>query len=182
MTIRIAIRRMPRSILANFRRLFVYRAYSCHPTSYIGKCCSIHTDLQLGAHSYVGPKSTLGPKVRIGRYTMLGPEVSILGNDHVFDIPGMPIIFSGRPPQKITVIGDDVWIGARCIVISGVSIGDGAIIAAGAVVTKDVPPMQIYGGVPALFLRNRFMTEADRHLHARMLGGELQTGDYPAKL
>ena len=60
------------------------------------------------------------------------------------------------PPSKITIIGNDVWIGARVIVKQGVTIGDGAVIASGAVVTKDVPPYAIVGGVPANIIRYRF--------------------------
>lgn len=61
--------------------------------------------------------------------------------------------------SKKTIIGNDVWIGARAIILSGVKIGDGAIIAAGAVVTKDVEPYTIAGGVPAKPIRKRFTDE-----------------------
>ena len=54
------------------------------------------------------------------------------------------------------VIGNDVWIGANAIVLDGVTIGDGAIISAGAIVNKNIPPFSIYGGVPAKFIRFRF--------------------------
>ena len=60
---------------------------------------------------------------------------------------------------KVTHIGNDVWIGARSLVMDGVTIGDGAIIAAGSVVTKDVPPFAIVGGAPAKLIRYRFPQE-----------------------
>lgn len=60
---------------------------------------------------------------------------------------------------KQTSIGNDVWIGTRAIILDGVSIGDGAIIGAGAVVTKDVPPYAIVGGVPAKIIKYRFNDE-----------------------
>ena len=63
------------------------------------------------------------------------------------------------PPSKRTIIGNDVWIGSRVTVKGGVKIGDGAIIAAGAVVTKDVPSYAIVGGVPATIIRFRFSEE-----------------------
>ncbi|MGN1275552.1 MAG: CatB-related O-acetyltransferase, partial [Floccifex sp.] len=58
--------------------------------------------------------------------------------------------------QSRTVIGNDVWIGNNVTILAGVSVGDGAVLAAGAVVTKDVPPYAIVGGVPAKILRFRF--------------------------
>lgn len=63
------------------------------------------------------------------------------------------------PPTKLTIIGNDVWIGARVTIKQGVKIGDGAIVAAGAVVTKDVPAYAIVGGVPAKIIRYRFSKE-----------------------
>jgi len=65
---------------------------------------------------------------------------------------------------KRTQIGNDVWIGARAIVLDGISIGDGAVIAAGAVVTKDVPPYAIVGGVPAKLIRYRFEDDVIQEL------------------
>lgn len=58
--------------------------------------------------------------------------------------------------EKITKIGNDVWIGAKCTIMDGISIGDGAIVAAGSVVTKDVPPFAIVGGAPAKIIKYRF--------------------------
>ena len=100
---------------------------------------------------------------------MLGPRVSVVGGDHVFDQPGTPIIFSGRPVLKQTTIEADAWIGCGAILMAGVRIGRGAIVAAGAVVTKDVPPYEIHGGVPARKISERFPEPADRLAHERML-------------
>ena len=76
-----------------------------------------------------------------------------------------PIEFNKK--RRIT-IGNDVWIGRRCMVLDGVTIGDGAIIAAGAVVTKDIPPYAIAGGVPAKVIKYRFPQEViDRLLEIR---------------
>jgi acetyltransferase-like isoleucine patch superfamily enzyme len=97
---------------------------------------------------------------------MLGPEVMITGADHVFDSVGLPIIFAGRPQLHETRIGDDVWIGARSIVMQGLTIGDYSIVAAGAVVTKDVPPFSVVAGVPARVIKRRFPTEVEERKHA----------------
>ena len=81
----------------------------------------------------------------------------------------MPIIFSGRPVLEPTSIGADAWIGCGAILMAGVRVGRGAIVAAGAVVTKDVPPYEIHGGVPARKISERFPEPTDRQAHERML-------------
>lgn len=103
---------------------------------------------------------------------MLAPEVAIFGDDHIWDRAGTPIQFTGRPTQQKTIIGRDVWIGRRAIIMRGITIGDGAIIAANAVVTKDVAPYEIVGGVPAKRIRLRF-SEEDQKRHQKMLEGPL---------
>lgn len=130
--------------------------------------CNISKDFKAGCYSYVGPNSVIYPKVAIGNYTMLANNVSIMGGDHKFDIPGIPIVFSGRSGVKPTIIGHDVWIGAHSLVMCGVEIGNGAIIAAGSVVTKDVPSYTVFGGVPAKEIKRRF-TEKEINLHEKML-------------
>jgi acetyltransferase-like isoleucine patch superfamily enzyme len=92
-----------------------------------------------------------------------------MGDDHDYKNSGLPIIFSGRSIFKPTKIGRDVWIGAHTIVMTGVTIGDGAIIAAGSVVTKDVDEYSIYGGVPAKKIKNRFNNEGDVEKHKEFL-------------
>lgn len=139
-----------------------------HKTFIASSRCSISKDLKAGAYSYVGPGSTIYPKVSIGKYTMLANDVHILGGDHKFDIVGTPIIFSGRGDLKATIIGDDVWIGAHSIIMSGVHIGNGAIIAAGSVISKDVAPYAIIGGHNR-FIRMRFDCQEDIDKHEEML-------------
>ena len=100
-------------------------------------------------------------KIRIGDNVMFGPEVTIRGGNHRFDIPGIPMIAvtddMKRPENdKGVVIGNDVWIGTRAVILHGVTIGDGSVVAAGSVVTKDVPPYSIVGGNPAKVIRERF--------------------------
>lgn len=142
----------------------------------------IAKDFRAGDFSYVGPDCNICPGVSIGAYTMLGPAVRITGNDHIFNLTGTPIIFSGRPPLKETVIGRDVWIGAQSIIMAGCHIGDGAIIAAGAVVTRDVPPFTLVGGVPARHIKRRFSTEQDEAAHFDFLKRKPVAGHYADRL
>lgn len=128
----------------------------------------ISKDFKAGAYSYVGPGCTIYPQVSIGKYTMIANDVHILGGDHKFDKVGIPIIFSGRGTLKETIIGDDVWIGAYSIIMAGVHIGNGAIIAAGSVISKDVAPYSIVGGHNKL-IRMRFDSKEAIAKHEEML-------------
>jgi len=152
---------------------YFYGLRNVHATFNIGGSCKISQDLVAGEYSYVGSKAVIYPGVTIGRYTMLAPNVQIIGGDHRFDIVGVPTTFSGRPELSRTCIGRDVWIGANSIVMTGVSIGDGSIVAAGSIVTKDIPPFSIVGGVPAKFIRKRFSDESDEQVHLKMLDGPI---------
>jgi len=92
--------------------------------------------------------------VEIGKRTLIGYRTQIISSDHTIPVKGIPFPISGDKHEKI-IIGRDVWIGANCLITSGVTIGDGAVIAGGSVVTKDVPENAIYGGVPARLIRMR---------------------------
>lgn len=140
-----------------------------HNTFYLGGKSKISKDLVAGAYAYIGPNCLIYPKVKIGDYTMLANNVSIIGGDHKFDTVGMPIIFSGRGVLNNTTIGKDVWIGAYTKVKAGVTIGDGAIIAMGSVVTKNVEAFAVYGGVPAIKIKDRFNNLEDLKIHTDML-------------
>ena len=142
----------------------------------------VSRDLVAKEYSFINIRCNIGPKVTLGRYVMLAPEVAVAGADHRFDIPGKPILFSGRAVLPETIIEDDVWIGYRAILMAGVRIGRGAIVAAGAVVTRDVPPYEIHGGVPARRIGERFAKPDDRARHDAMLDGKTIRGDYPEQL
>ena len=86
---------------------------------------------------------------------MMGPEVVILSFNHDFSDIGKPMRLQGKAQEKPVVIGNDVWIGTRAIILPGVRIGDGAIIGAGSIVTHDVDPYAIVAGNPAKTIRFR---------------------------
>lgn len=131
----------------------------------------------LGKYSYIGECSSLN--ARIGRFCSIGPNVKIIGGNHpITYLSTSPVFFSTAKQcgktfvncekyseiETITfegkkygaIIGNDVWIGDSVIIKAGISIGNGAVIAMGAVVTKDVPPYAIVGGVPARIIKYRF--------------------------
>ena len=87
-------------------------------------------------------------QIAIGSYVAIGPGSVIRGANHCFSSRQKPIMLQGHTPGKV-FIEDDVWIGANCVITPNVRIGRGAIIGAGAVVTRDVEPYAIMGGVPA---------------------------------
>jgi len=146
-------------------------------TAYIATGSSLSDDIDIGPYAYVGPRAMICPGVQIGAYSMLGPRVTIVGRDHRFDVPGVPTIFSGRPESLRTVIEADVWIGACSTLIGGIRIGRGSVVAAGSVVTHDVPPFSIVAGVPARVIRKRFDTDGEQ-IHSHMLNGPIVDGKF----
>jgi len=152
-----------------------------HPTFYLVSGSSVAPDLRAGAFSFINSGCIVPPGVELGNYVMLGPRVAIVGADHEFEVPGTPSIFAGRPASLRTVIEDDAWIGYGSILKAGVRVGRGAIVAAGSVVTKDVPPYKIVAGVPARAIRDRFATALDREKHDEMLALPPRRGTYGAR-
>ena len=113
--------------------------------------------LRLGDHVGVGPYnflSVFGGDLTVGDWSMMGPHVSIHTVDHGTRLTGEPMRLQPGVPGDV-VIGSDVWLGASVVVLKGVRIGDGAVGAAGAVVTRDVPENAIVAGVPARVVGER---------------------------
>ncbi|QND46684.1 CatB-related O-acetyltransferase (plasmid) [Rhizobium lusitanum] len=129
-----------------------------------------HFSWSIGDHTYGEPtvlEQGYAP-LEIGRFTSIGPDVTIILANHSYNSattypfaylspywPGAPRDAEDHTAKGAVVIGSDVWIGTRSIILSGVTIGDGAIIAAGSVVTRDVPPYEIHGGNPAKIIKRR---------------------------
>jgi acetyltransferase-like isoleucine patch superfamily enzyme len=112
--------------------------------------------LWAGDYVFIGSNSHITVNTKLGNFVMLASCVALVGGDHRFDLPTTPMIFSGRASQKTIEIGDDVWVGHGAILLTGIKVGEGSIIAAGAVVTHEIPPYTIAAGVPARPLRDRF--------------------------
>lgn len=148
---------------------------------HVGSSVSIGAGLVAGDFVYIGPHSQLPPHVHIGNYSSLSAYVAVVGADHNFDPPGVPIVFAGRPPSRMTTIGSDVLIGHGAILIRGITVGNGAIVGAGAVVTKDIPAYAVVAGVPATVLRYRFDARGQA-LHEAMLAQPAKRGEHPGPL
>ncbi|MGV8853345.1 MAG: acyltransferase [Devosia sp.] len=122
--------------------------------SWIAGHALVRGAVEFGAHTTVNSYAMISGKVRCGDGVRIASHVTIVGFNHGFDDPGVPIHTQKHESLGI-VIEDDVWIGASAVVLDGVTIGRGAVIAAGAVVSRDVPPLAIMGGVPARLVRYR---------------------------
>lgn len=166
--------------LRNRASIILHRTPSVHRTAYIDLSARVAADLTTDEYAFVGKACTIGPNVHIGRYTMLASLVAIVGDDHVYSNPRVPMQFSGRPPQSRTLIGHDVWVGHGAILRRGVTIGDGSIIGAGSVVTRDIPPREVWAGTPARFIRRRFIRNSDDHRHELMVDGPVQDSMFSA--
>lgn len=103
----------------------------------------------------IGAYSQIPSDVIIGEKVMMGQECLMFTANHRTDRLDIPMGFQGHTESRTIVIDDDVWIGARVTILPGVHVGKGAVIGAGAVVTRDVPPYEVWGGNPARFLKSR---------------------------
>lgn len=132
----------------------VGRGASIRPSSYYGH--DLGEGLTVGDGSAIGPYSWIGASgfVEIGRDVLLGPRVVILPENHVFADETRTIKSQGVEREGI-VIEDDCWLGANATILAGVRVGRGSVVAAGAVVNRDVPPYSIVAGVPARVLKQR---------------------------
>ncbi len=127
---------------------------------------SPHRDITIGDNVQFGPNCRIQCDIEFGNSILVASNVAFVGkDDHITNVPEKTIWNSGRGDTQKTYVGNDVWIGHGAIIIAGVKIGDGAIVAAGSVVTKDVAPCTIVGGNPAKFIKNRFSTEGETKQH-----------------
>ena len=113
--------------------------------------------IQFGNNVFVGDFSSINANdavITVGDNVAIGPMVVVQGANHRFDSLDIPIVDQGHV-ESFVVIEDNVWIGAHAVILPGVRVSSGAVVAAGAVVNRDVPPNAVVGGVPAKILRYR---------------------------
>lgn len=156
-----------------FKKIFLMSSVnrcSVHKTAKIGDGCTVSNTV-IGKYSYIGDNTNISA-VKVGSFTSISSYCGIGGGGHPLDwVSTSPVFNRHRSilrvnfsqneynPYKETIIGNDVWIGTHCLVKSGVTIADGAVIGMGSVVTKDVGPYEIWAGNPAKLIRKRFDDE-----------------------
>jgi acetyltransferase-like isoleucine patch superfamily enzyme len=163
-------------ILNNIRNVLIFDLR--YPWIKHGKnthCQSSTTFWSPHKHIILGDNVGIGPRCMFQCDTIIGNKVAIAGDvaflnsdDHNYNVIGKTMWDSGRGDKFKIIVHDDVWIGHGTIILSPAEIGRGSIIAAGSVVTKDVAPYSIVGGVPARFIKYRF-TKEEILEHERLL-------------
>lgn len=132
-------------------------------------------ELAIGENCYIGRYSQIECDAHIGHNVIMANQVAFVGRyDHHFRHVGTPTRLSRqirdanydwKGSDILVTVGDDVWIGYGAIILSGVTVGEGSVIASGSVVTRDVPPYVVVGGNPAKPIRERFPDPEDRAQH-----------------
>jgi acetyltransferase-like isoleucine patch superfamily enzyme len=123
----------------------------------------------IGRESLIGESCVIRGTggVTIGDHVFLSPMVHIYSNNHVFEDPDVCFIDQGITTEGVT-IEDECWIGAQAVILDGVTVGRRSVVAAGAVVNRDVPPHSLVGGVPARLIRRLKETERAGLTHERV--------------
>lgn len=151
------------------RRPAAIRGSVIDPRAAVGNGAVI-VNSSVGKYSYIYDSGLIGTEM--GAFCSIAGGCSIGGGKHPTDwVSSSPVFYKGKnvlkknfsqnafPEYAKTTIGNDVWIGSKCLIKGGVTIGDGAIIGMGSVVTHDVPPYEIWAGNPAKCIRKRFDDE-----------------------
>ncbi|MCK5161920.1 MAG: acyltransferase [Candidatus Aureabacteria bacterium] len=125
-----------------------------HPTASLrwGKNISLGKNSHINQYCCVWASEN--SKIVMGDNLLMGPGVKVFSSNHTFKDVNIPMNIQSYQEKDI-IIGDNVWLGANVVVVAGVKIGDGSIVAAGAVVTKDIPSYSIAGGIPARVIKQR---------------------------
>ena len=132
-----------------------YRKFSLGDYSVVESFSCINNavgDVIIGDHTRIGLHNTVIGPVTIGSHVNLAQSITITALNHNFEERNQRIDEQGVSTNPV-VIGDDIWIGANAVVLPGVNIGNHSVVAAGAVVTKNVPPHSLVAGVPAKIIK-----------------------------
>lgn len=156
-------------LIKELRSKYIYKSV-VDKKSYISTGCTVYCS-NISKYSYLGFDTSV-VYAEIGKFCSIADNVKIGAASHPMDwVSTSPVFCKGRNclrknfsneefnPYITTKIGNDVWIGQAALIKSGVNIGDGAIIGMGSVVTKDIPPYEIWAGNPARLIRKRFDDE-----------------------
>ena len=132
-----------------------YRIFSLGDYSVVESFACINNavgDVIIGDHTRIGLHNTIIGPVEIGNHVNLAQGITVTALNHNFSDTSKRIDEQGVSTNPVT-IEDDVWVGANAVILPGVTIGEHCVIAAGAVVTKDVPPHSLVAGVPAKVIK-----------------------------
>lgn len=120
----------------------------------IGRKISFSSKVSIGNSSSIGDYTHIHGELQIGNNVMIAPRCAFIASDHMIANLNIPMNCQGVMDGKI-IISDNCWIGYGSIILNNVTIGEGAVVGAGAIVTKDVPAYTIVGGSPAKIIKNR---------------------------
>ena len=132
-----------------------YRKFSLGDYSVIESFACINNaggDVMIGDHTRVGLHNTIIGPVIIGNHVNLAQGITVTALNHIFEDSDKRIDEQGVSTSSV-IIEDDIWVGANAVILPGVTIGHHSVVAAGAVVTKDVPPHSLVAGVPAKIIK-----------------------------
>ena len=132
-----------------------YRKFSLGDYSVIESFACINNavgDVIIGNYTRIGLHNTIIGPVTIGHHVNLAQGITVTALNHKFENPDIRIDEQGVSTKPV-VIGNDIWVGANAVILPGITIGDHSVIAAGAIVTKDVPPHSLVAGVPAKVIK-----------------------------
>lgn len=133
-----------------------YRRFSLGDYSVIESFSCVNNavgDVVIGHHTRIGLHNTVIGPVTIGNHVNLAQGITVTALNHNFSDTSKRIDQQGVSTTPVT-LGDDIWIGANAVILPGVTIGNHSVVAAGAVVTKDIPPYTLVGGVPARIIKS----------------------------
>lgn len=157
------ISKLPNSRYSNFFRKIrnwymsdILKVIKKHSDNYFEENVYIGDGKQIfiGKHCHIN-ENVFIQGANIGNFVLIAPNVSILNSTHKYENINEPMIIQGEERNLNPTIEDDVWIGRNVVILPNVKIGKGSIIGAGAVVTKNIEPYSIVGGVPAKLIKKR---------------------------